>query len=417
MLNAMADLATRRSRTVIVSALIASIVAGALGAGVASRLQPYGADDPATESVQADRSARGGGLPGPRRHRPALRGRRDLSAGEASSGGARGADLQGSRGGPDQRLLQHRLAGVRLPGWPFHLSRGCPEADRRQAALGRREATRRSPRGHSRGDARRAGSRFGAGEQAGGERPAARRAPGVPAPLPALARVLPQPRRRLAAAADRGAGDRRDLLDAAGGQRVHVHVDLRPQPGHRTGARPGDRLQPVHGLPLPRGDRPLRTRPGGDAPNDGHLGPDHPLLVADRRGRARLAPDLPPAVPLLDGRRRFARGADRGRPRPRRTARDPRRARPPRQRTLAGVPAAASRARSAADGVGLLVSALSRRHAAAGSDRRRERGAAHHPRDPVLRHQVHPRRRDGAPDLGERASGGHGAEDGVPAAP
>jgi RND superfamily putative drug exporter len=54
MLNAMADLATRRSRTVIVSALIASIVAGALGAGVANRLQPYGADDPATESVQAD---------------------------------------------------------------------------------------------------------------------------------------------------------------------------------------------------------------------------------------------------------------------------------------------------------------------------------------------------------------------------
>ena len=32
----------------------ASIVAGALGAGVASRLDPYGADDPATESVQAD---------------------------------------------------------------------------------------------------------------------------------------------------------------------------------------------------------------------------------------------------------------------------------------------------------------------------------------------------------------------------
>src|SRR5262245_29952631 len=54
MLRALADLATRRSRTVIVGALIASIVAGALGAGVASRLQPYGADDPATESVQAD---------------------------------------------------------------------------------------------------------------------------------------------------------------------------------------------------------------------------------------------------------------------------------------------------------------------------------------------------------------------------
>ena len=54
MLNALADLATRRSRTVIVAALIGAVVAAVLGAGVASRLQPYGADDPATESVQAD---------------------------------------------------------------------------------------------------------------------------------------------------------------------------------------------------------------------------------------------------------------------------------------------------------------------------------------------------------------------------
>ncbi len=54
MLNALANLATRRSRTVIVSAIVASVLAAALGAGVASRLDPYGADDPATESVQAD---------------------------------------------------------------------------------------------------------------------------------------------------------------------------------------------------------------------------------------------------------------------------------------------------------------------------------------------------------------------------
>jgi uncharacterized membrane protein YdfJ with MMPL/SSD domain len=54
MLNALADLATRRSRGVIVAALIGAVLAGALGAGVASRLQPYGADDPATESVRAD---------------------------------------------------------------------------------------------------------------------------------------------------------------------------------------------------------------------------------------------------------------------------------------------------------------------------------------------------------------------------
>jgi uncharacterized membrane protein YdfJ with MMPL/SSD domain len=54
MLNALANLAIRRSRTVIVAALIGAVIAGLLGAGVASRLQPYGADDPATESVQAD---------------------------------------------------------------------------------------------------------------------------------------------------------------------------------------------------------------------------------------------------------------------------------------------------------------------------------------------------------------------------
>jgi uncharacterized membrane protein YdfJ with MMPL/SSD domain len=54
MLNTLAKLATRRSRTVIVAALIGAVVAGVLGAGVADRLQPYGADDPATESVRAD---------------------------------------------------------------------------------------------------------------------------------------------------------------------------------------------------------------------------------------------------------------------------------------------------------------------------------------------------------------------------
>jgi uncharacterized membrane protein YdfJ with MMPL/SSD domain len=38
----------------VIAAVIGALVAGALGAGVASRLDPYGADDPSTESVQAD---------------------------------------------------------------------------------------------------------------------------------------------------------------------------------------------------------------------------------------------------------------------------------------------------------------------------------------------------------------------------
>ncbi len=54
MLNALANLATRRARRVVVAAVLGAVPAGALGAGVASRLDPYGDDDPATESVQAD---------------------------------------------------------------------------------------------------------------------------------------------------------------------------------------------------------------------------------------------------------------------------------------------------------------------------------------------------------------------------
>ena len=54
MLNALADLATRRARRIVVLAVLGAVVAGAVGAGVANRLDPYGDDDPATESVQAD---------------------------------------------------------------------------------------------------------------------------------------------------------------------------------------------------------------------------------------------------------------------------------------------------------------------------------------------------------------------------
>ena len=43
-------------------------------------------------------------------------------------------------------------------------------------------------------------------------------------------------------------------------QRARLGLDLRAQPGHRPRARAGDRLQPVHRLALPRGDRPHRAR-------------------------------------------------------------------------------------------------------------------------------------------------------------
>ena len=49
MLDRLALLAHRRGRRVVIVAVVLSIAAGALGAGVADRLDPYGADDPATE--------------------------------------------------------------------------------------------------------------------------------------------------------------------------------------------------------------------------------------------------------------------------------------------------------------------------------------------------------------------------------
>jgi uncharacterized membrane protein YdfJ with MMPL/SSD domain len=54
MIDRLARLADHRARRVLILAGIFFVIAGALGAGVADRLAPYGANDPATESVKAD---------------------------------------------------------------------------------------------------------------------------------------------------------------------------------------------------------------------------------------------------------------------------------------------------------------------------------------------------------------------------
>src|SRR3954447_16058918 len=53
MFDAIARLAQRRPRRVVVVAVLIAVAAGAFGGGVAKRLYPYGADDPATASVKA----------------------------------------------------------------------------------------------------------------------------------------------------------------------------------------------------------------------------------------------------------------------------------------------------------------------------------------------------------------------------
>ena len=263
-------------------------------------------------------------------------------------------------------------------------------ADRRRRDPGRRRADRRLARGRARGQRRRLGGRPGAGQRAGRERPAPGRAARLPAPLPALAALLPQPGRRAAAAAGRRAGDRRHVPDAARRQRARLDLDLRPQPGHRPRARPGDRLQPVHRLALPRGDRPHRARAGGDAADDGDRRAHGPVQLADRRRRARLAARLPAALPLLDGDRRLAGRADRRRDRAGRPAGGARPARRAGQLALARLPPPPRRARRPARHGGLLVPALAAGDAVPGPDRRGQRGAADRARDPVPRRSSSP---------------------------
>ena len=61
MFTALANLANRRPRRTVVAAVAIFVAAGALGGSVANRLGPYGAEDPATESVHANKLiARGG---------------------------------------------------------------------------------------------------------------------------------------------------------------------------------------------------------------------------------------------------------------------------------------------------------------------------------------------------------------------
>jgi RND superfamily putative drug exporter len=65
MFDALARIADGKARRVGLLAILFFVLAGALGGGVADRLDPYGADDPATESVQAREKLLDAGFRGP----------------------------------------------------------------------------------------------------------------------------------------------------------------------------------------------------------------------------------------------------------------------------------------------------------------------------------------------------------------
>jgi uncharacterized membrane protein YdfJ with MMPL/SSD domain len=56
MFKKLADLATRHARRVVILAVTLAVVAGALGGNVATRLAPYGAEDPATDSYKTSKA-------------------------------------------------------------------------------------------------------------------------------------------------------------------------------------------------------------------------------------------------------------------------------------------------------------------------------------------------------------------------
>ncbi len=65
MFDALARLADRRARRVGLIAILFFVLAAALGGSVAKRLDPYGADDPATESVKASETLQNAGFRAP----------------------------------------------------------------------------------------------------------------------------------------------------------------------------------------------------------------------------------------------------------------------------------------------------------------------------------------------------------------
>ncbi|MGZ5310028.1 MAG: MMPL family transporter, partial [Solirubrobacterales bacterium] len=62
MFNALAGLAQRRGRIIVIAAFVGAMAAGAIGGGVADHLDPYGADDPQTESIRADKRIEAAGF-------------------------------------------------------------------------------------------------------------------------------------------------------------------------------------------------------------------------------------------------------------------------------------------------------------------------------------------------------------------
>ena len=417
MIERLARLADRRAKRVLALAAVFFVVAGALGAGVADRLDPYGADDPDDRERDRRRAPRASGLPR-HRHRGAGRGRRP----DSDRGRAR-LERLASKVEADPDVAQ--VSSFATTGARDFVSRGGDSTylavaleptddDALQDAAERIADSLEGEPGVSVGGS--AVAQKQVNEQVEKDLRTGR-AVRLPAAVPAVAAVLPQRRGRAAAAARRRPGHRRHLPDAARRERADLGLHLRPQPRHRPRPRARDRLQPVHRLALSRGDRAHRPGPGRDAAHARDGRPHGAVQLADGRRRARLAAGLPAALPLLDGHRRLLRRADRRGDRADRAAGRADPARRPRERAHPGVPGAPRGARRPAGARRLLVPPLAVRDALPRPHRRGHGGAADRARPPLPRHHLHVGRRPGAARVRERAPGRRHAARRVPALP
>ena len=255
MFNSLASLAERHGKRTVILAAIFFVIAGAARRLRRQASRPVRGGRPIHAERDRRPQARGRGLPGRQRDRADRERLPHPGRRPAADRGDRAAGAARSERAERGRLRRDQESRLHLEGRPHDLSRGHPEAHRRQGAAGRRETDQGRACGAARRHGRRLRPRDPAGEHAGGTRPANGGDTRLPAALPAHLLVLPQRGCRLAAADDRRAGNRRDLPDPANRQRVRLDLDLRAEPDHGARPGPGDRLQPLRGVPVPRGDR------------------------------------------------------------------------------------------------------------------------------------------------------------------
>ena len=211
MFDSLARLANGRAKRVGLLALVFFLLAGAVGGSVADRLDPYGADDPDTETVQAKERLQDAGLRVPAViavvqdapvAKPATRARVEALERQVRER----PDVASVTGFYDTRST----AFVSNDGQSTYFAVALkPTEDKPWQEAGAEIADELSER--ARRPRRRRRRRPGAGQQAGRGRPEKGRAARLPAALPALAALLPQPRRLGPAADDRRPGDRRHL--------------------------------------------------------------------------------------------------------------------------------------------------------------------------------------------------------------